>query len=440
MAITLGNIITSNDGTTGSFRDQVDGCRNTGFFNGKNIRTMSAWDGFFYLLRTDTETQTQTRYSSWVCDVPAVNGRLTRVRYTDTKSRTRSVYSNGVIGDWSVWSAWGQTAAVPEESRNGITCPYKTGVESQSETKIEYSGWVCDVPAANGRLTRRKYDYIRHRYRDTFSNGVPGAWGAWSGWSLTANTLEQAWNGNTCPYPTGIGTRHNYSGWNYSLPTGLSATGTRTRSYSITTWTTYSNGANGAESTAAQPNQTQTASRTQQHMGSSYYCSGQRRQNYNIYRNAFAFSDTTQYSGNYNINSGSPSYVNGYCGYVATKYALTPPDGLDVGGAPADYPTRTYFKVTKIENGVTTDITRQCSFRNVRLGDASSYISIQPYEGSSGSSRMRMWISRGYEFATEYPRERTSVSADVYYNNKKVATLNLLAIRRYDGHPYEPEM
>lgn len=413
MALTLRQIIASNAGATRSFRDQVTGCRNPAFFAGKDIRTMSSWVGFYYLLRTESESETRTRYSEWACDTPAVNGRKTRTRYTDTRTRQRAVWSNGVTEEWSVWSEWTQTAAATEEAFDGNGCPYKTSTESQSNTKTEYSGWVCDVPAVNGHATRHRYEYIQYRYRDLFSNGSAGAWGAWSEWTLTADVGEEAYDGNLCPYQTGTGTRHNYSAWSYSLPSGLGAAGSRTRSHSITTWPIYSNGTTGAEATVGQPNESQSVGSSPQLMGSSYYCSGTYKQDYVIYRNVFAFADTTQYSANYNTNSGSAVQTPGYCGYEAAKYKLSPPTGRDWGHGPLEGQV-TSFQVMRTENGVTTDITRQCRFQNVRLYGAAQYISLDPAEGWSGSNSMQMWLSDKMGFIQNYRDSYLTASADVF--------------------------
>lgn len=43
MAITLRQIIARNGGTTGSFRDQIENCRNPDYFAERNIRSMAAW-------------------------------------------------------------------------------------------------------------------------------------------------------------------------------------------------------------------------------------------------------------------------------------------------------------------------------------------------------------------------------------------------------------
>lgn len=209
MAITLRQIIARNGGTTGSFRDQIGSCRNPDFFADRDIRSMAAWEGYRYLLRTDTDTETQTRYSDWACDIPAVNGRKTRVRYTDSRSRTRAVWSDGTTDAWGEWSDWQQTAAETEEAFDGTSCPYKTDTESQSDSKTEYSGWTCDVPAVNGRMTRHRYDYVRYRYRDIYSNGAAGAWGDWGGWTLTADTVEESYDGTSCPYQTGAEWRND---------------------------------------------------------------------------------------------------------------------------------------------------------------------------------------------------------------------------------------
>lgn len=424
MTLTLRQIIASNAGTTRSFRDQVAGCRNADYFAGRDIRSMSAWAGFYYLLRTDSENETQARYSEWACDAPAVNGRKTRIHYTDARTRTRAVWSNGVTDNWSAWSDWSPTAQAAEEAFDGNSCPYKTGTEPQSETKTEYSGWVCDVPAVNGRVTRHRYDYIRNRSRDLFSNGSTGPWSEWSDWSVTADNLEETWNGDYCPYQTGTGVRHNYSGWSYTLPTGLGATATRTRTHSITTWPTYSNGTTGPESTVVQPDEAESVRGTLQHMGSSYYCSGTAKQDYNIYRNVFAFSDTTQYSGDYNVNSGSATQTPGYCGYVAVSYRMSRKYGRDyVTGPPNE---ETWFTVSKTDNGVTTDITRQCYFKNVRLYGTESYVTLDPGEGWSGSNPMRIYLSDKWSFLQNYQYNYTTVYADVYYGGTMVGTFDVL--------------
>lgn len=440
MTLTLRQIIASNAGTTRSFRDQVTGCRNPAFFTGRDIRSMSAWSGYYYLLRTDTESETQMRYSEWTCDAPAVNGRKTRTKYTDTRTRMRNVWSNGVTDDWSAWSEWSQSAAATEEAFDGNSCPYKTSTESQSNTKTEYSGWACDSPAVNGHATRHRYEYIQYRYRDLFSNGAAGAWGDWSAWSLTADVVEEAYDGHLCPFQTGTGTRHNYSGWSYSLPTGLGATGTRTRSHSITTWPIYSNGATGAESTVGQPDESQSVSGTLQHMGSSYYCSGTAKQNYNIYRNVFAFSDETQYSANYNVNSGSAVQTPGYCGYVAVSYTMSRQYGRDwVNGPPNE---ETWLTVSKTDNGVTTDITKQCRFENLQFYDAAPYLSVNPSEGWTGASSMRIWLSNKQGFMQNYPYNYTTISADVYYGTIKIGTFTIL-LEKTPGDcplPWPPSM
>lgn len=413
MPLSLRQIIASNAGTTRSFRDQVTGCRNPAYFTGRDIRTMSAWSGFYYLLRTDTESETQARYSAWACDVPAVNGRKTRTKYTDTRTRTRAVWSNGQTDDWSAWSEWQQTGDAPEEAFDGNGCPYKTSTESQANTKTEYSGWACDYPPVNGHATRHRYEYIQYRYRDLFSNGSAGAWGGWSDWSLTADNIEEAYDGDSCPYQTGTGSRHNYGTWSYTLPTGLGATGTRRRTHSISTWPIYSNGTTGGESTTAQDDQVESVVGTLQHMGSSYYCSGTAKQNYNIYRNVFSFSDATQYSDNYNVNSGSATQTPGYCGYVAVSYALSPEKGRDWVNGPPDG-TATLFSVKKTENGATTDVTRYCYFQNVQLYDSAPYVTLDPSPGWTGSSSMRMYISDKQGFFRNYPYSYVTVSADIF--------------------------
>ena len=45
MAITLRQIIARNGGTTGSFRDQTENCRNPDYFADRDIRSMAAWEG-----------------------------------------------------------------------------------------------------------------------------------------------------------------------------------------------------------------------------------------------------------------------------------------------------------------------------------------------------------------------------------------------------------
>lgn len=424
MTVTLRHIITLNGGTTRSFRDQVTGCRNPAFFAGRDIRTLSAWDGYYYQTGTETGSETQTRYSAWACDVPAVNGRKTRIRYTDTRTRVRPTYSNGTVGEWGAWSEWQQTEAATEEAIDGSSCPYRTGSESQSNAKTEYSGWACDVPAVNGRMTRHRYDYIQYRYRDIFSNGTYGEWGAWGDWSLTADNIEEAYNGTSCPYQTGTGSRHNYGTWSYTLPTGLGATGTRRRTHSISTWPIYSNGTTGGESTTAQDDQVESVAGTLQHMGSSYYCSGTYKQNYNIYRNVFSFSDQTQYSANYNVNSGSAVQTPGYCGYVAVSYAMSRKYGRDwVNGPPNE---ETWLTVSKTENGTTTDITSQCMFKNLQFYDAAPYLSVTPAEGWTGAKQMRIWLTDKQGFMQNYPYTYTTVSADVYYGSTKVGTFTVL--------------
>jgi hypothetical protein len=416
MAITLRQIIARNGGTTGSFRDQTENCRNPDYFADRDIRSMAAWEGYRYLLRTDTESETKTRYSGWVCDTPAVNGRKTRVRYTDSRSRTRAVWSDGTTDAWGEWSAWQQTAAETEEAFDGTSCPYRTETESQSESKTEYGGWTCDTPAVNGRMTRHCYTYVRYRYRDIYSNGTAGAWGDWGGWTQTADTVEESYSGTSCPYQTGTGSRHVYGTWAYTLPTGTGAQGSRTRSHNLVTWPIYSNGTTGAESSTAQPNEIETVTSTRESRGSGYSCSGTYKQNYTTYRNVFKFSDTTQYSANYNVSSGLAAQVDGYCGYTATKYYICGVGGNTFAQCPeyyyfgiglsASWPGMKLIAIPNQAKGCqalcfykTTDTSTRVKIQSARLVNVSSpfYVSIQE------------------NFNT--PRDYVTIGWDPYYNS-----------------------
>ena len=410
MSISLRQIITLNGSATRSFRDQVTGCRNPAFFAGKDIRSLSAWTGYYYQTGTESGSETQTRYSEWACDVPAVNGRKTRTRYTDTRTRTRPTYSNGTVGEWGVWSEWAQTATATEEAFDGAGCPYRTGSESQSNTKTEYSGWACDVPAVNGRMTRHRYDYIQYRYRDIFSNGTYGEWGSWGEWSLTADNIEEAYNGTSCPYQTGTGSRHNYGAWSYSLPTGLGATGTRTRAHSITTWPIYSNGATGAESTTAQPNDTEYATLYKEVYGSGYRCVGTYKQDIRTYRNRFTFSDTTQYSDLYNMDYGQAQQVAGYCGYnplsydIIGEYPHIVVDGPDSG-------RRAYISVRKTNNGAVTTLTPSLSITDyVPKYNGRNLIVFNGGEITYDPSVIGLWMSDSS--ASSYYTFTIEISAD----------------------------
>lgn len=168
MALTLRDIIVLNDSSGKGFREQVEGCRHPDFFAERNIRSMAAWEGFRYPLRTDTESETQTRYSDWTCDTPAVNGRRTRIRYTDSRSRTRTVWSDGTFGTWGDWSAWQQMAAETEEAFDGNACPYILRHEYRNDRTN--GGAYCEQ--AGGANTGNLIQPRAHDYCAVYSNGT----------------------------------------------------------------------------------------------------------------------------------------------------------------------------------------------------------------------------------------------------------------------------
>lgn len=168
MVLTLRDIIASNASSGQGFRGQVKTCRNPDFFAGRDIRSMAAWEGFRYLLRTESESETQNRYSGWACDTPAVNGCMTRTRYTDTRLRTRPVYSDGTTGEWGEWSAWQQTAEAIEGAFDGNACPYILRYEYRNDRTN--GGAYCEQSggANTGYLVQpRACDYCA-----VYSNGL----------------------------------------------------------------------------------------------------------------------------------------------------------------------------------------------------------------------------------------------------------------------------
>ena len=83
MATILRQIIARNGGTTASFRDQIESCRNPDYFADRDIRSMAAWEGYRYLLRTDTESDAE---QSVLLPFPAMVVRASSVLPWDTTS------------------------------------------------------------------------------------------------------------------------------------------------------------------------------------------------------------------------------------------------------------------------------------------------------------------------------------------------------------------
>lgn len=206
MALTLRDIISSNASSGKGFREQVETCRNPDFFAGRDIRSMAAWQGFYYQTGSETDNEMQTRYSAWTCDTPAVNGRKTRVRYTDTRTRTRPVYSNGTTGEWGEWSAWQQTAAVTEEAFDGNTCPYILRYEYRNDRAN--GGAYCEQSddVNTGYLVQpRARDYCA-----VYSNGSTIV-------SSTETYDQKTYDAVTCPVKPvcrfSFDRRNKYGGW-----------------------------------------------------------------------------------------------------------------------------------------------------------------------------------------------------------------------------------